>query len=113
MLKELTFENLGLLDEGAAGAIANAEMKTALQDLEDRGHEDGKARKVVFELEMVKVQGGKVVTRLTSQAKIPPRRTNDTTGSTRELQGQVKLLFRDNNSDNDEQPTFEDVKGSK
>lgn len=113
MLTDLRFANLGLLDDGAAGVIADAEIQTALNDLEDRGHEDGKVRKVVFELELQKVQGNKVAARISSQAKIPPRRTNDTTASFREVSGELKLLFRDNNPENDEQPTFDDVKGSK
>lgn len=113
MLKDLTFETLGLLDDGAAGVIANAELRIALNDLEERGHEDGKVRKVVFELEMQKIANNKVAARLSAQAKIPARRTNDTSAGFREKAGELTLQFRDNNPENEEQPTFDDVKGSR
>ena len=108
-LKQLNFDNLGDLDNGTARQIADHEIRRAVQDLEDRASQDGKAREVHFKLELYLYEG-KVNAHLHAQAKLPPRRTNATATMPKERDGETFLAFRDDNAENAEQQTFNDVK---
>lgn len=103
----LSLATIGALDDGLAGAIINAEINTAVADLEDRG-QDGKERKVIIELNMIKDEHGKIAVDVKAQAKMPPRRVAPTNA----LMGQdaqskvAKLVFQDDNPERADQPTL-------
>ena len=103
----LSLETIGALDDGVAGAIINAEINTAVADLEDRG-DDGKERKVVIELSMLRDEHGKYHMTVKAQAKMPPRQVAPTNA----LMGQdaaskvAKLVFQDDNAERADQPTL-------
>lgn len=77
-ITNLNCSNLGALDDGAAGHVINAAIREAIADLEDRG-EDGKPRQVNIVLEMTKDQG-LIIAHVQAGAKIPKRRTGNTSG---------------------------------
>ena len=77
-ITNLTCSNIGALDDGAAAHVINAALREAIADLEDRG-EDGKARQVCIILEMTKDQG-LIIAHVQAGAKIPKRRTGNTSG---------------------------------
>lgn len=106
-LTKLTWDTLGHLQAGLAGAVIDAELQRAVDDLVDRGEEDGKARKVTIEIVLDPTKAGTVVT-VQAQAKLPIRNAGATVGECRARPGGHDLLFR-NSSNNINQPTFEDV----
>lgn len=108
MVKFVRFEDLAHLDNGMAGKTANKAIREAIQDLIDRGKDDGKSRKIVMELELY-WHNGQIVANLASQAKLPPMRTSATRCAEKDEKGESVLVFRDDNPDNAEQPTFDDL----
>lgn len=77
MKRELSFDSLGDLGDGAAKKIIDVELLKAARDIIDRGDEDEKPRKVVIEVTL-EVKNGMVVASVAAQAKIPPYRTANT-----------------------------------
>jgi hypothetical protein len=106
---QLTLASVGDLNDGAAEAIINREIQTAVRDIDDRGH-DGKPRKVVIEITMQQNKGddGRITVDLdvAAQAKVPPRRTGTTVAKPFEKDGKVALLFQEFNAENPDQGTF-------
>lgn len=108
VIKFLKFSDLGSLDNGIGGAAADKAISEATADLIDRGHIDGKPRKVAIELELY-FSNGKIVANLAVQAKLPPMRTSGTHCVEKAGKGGESLLaFRDDNPDNADQPTLND-----
>lgn len=104
---QLTTDTLGDLDNGAARLIIDRDLRTAIQDLDDRGQEDGKVRSVTVKVEMVYYKGRPIVT-VQSTAALPPRRSNITVTDVRQKRdGEICLAFQQHASDNPEQQTFE------
>lgn len=111
MATELSCDTLGDLDSGIARAIINTEIKRAIADADDRGGEDGKARKVKIELSLVMSKGLLVVS-VAAKAELPPYISNHTLGKVMERStkagGRTKLLlFQENSPENPEQPSFD------
>ncbi len=106
---ELTCATIGDQDNGMAEHLINGEITKAVNDLEDRGEEDGKPRKVTIEIEFAFLQG-LVVTSVAAQAKLPARRTRNTAGLMRMAgKGNHAVVFQANNPERPDQPTFNDV----
>jgi hypothetical protein len=105
MLKNLTTETIGNLSNGQAGLVIDAALKKAIDDLEDRGEEDGKARSVKIEIAFQKFKGQTVVD-VVAEVKMPNFRTDATIAEARYADGNHKLFFQDLNAENPEQPTF-------
>lgn len=106
---ELTCDTIGDQDNGIARHLIDSEIMKAVNDLDDRGEEDGKPRKVTIEIEMVSANG-LVITTVAAQAKLPARRTRNTAGEMRMAgKGAHSIIFQRNNADNPDQPTFGDV----
>lgn len=104
----LSCDTIGDQDNGVARYLIDAEIAKAANDLDDRGEEDGKPRKVTIEIEMASVNG-LVVTTVSAQAKLPPRRTRNTAGEMRMAgKGQHAIIFQQNNADRPDQPTMYD-----
>ncbi len=115
MLINLSCDSIGDLDAGIARQLINREIDRAVADLEDRGEEDGKPRKVIIQLEL-ETRDGLVVATAVCEAKLPPRRSGATAASMRMRQrGSEKvseLCFQDLNADNPDQPTIHDFEDS-
>lgn len=112
MLKTLSCETIHELDNGIAGHLINAALKTAIADLEDRGEQDEKPRKVTIEIAMQKLKGITIIA-TTADAKIPPFRSNSTIAEGRRKDGTDSLLFQNQNAKRPDQGTFPvmDVEG--
>lgn len=105
----LTCDTIGDQDNGIARHLIDSEITKAVNDLDDRGEEDGKPRKVSIELEL-SIVNGLVVMTVAAQAKLPACRTRSTAGEMR-MSGKNShaIVFQRANSDNPNQPTFDDV----
>ena len=99
-LTGLTADSIGDLDAGVARAIIDAEILRAVADLDDRGDEDGKPRKVKIELTMTKSRGLLAVS-VACKAELPPYQSRLTQGEVQERRSsrgvQKHLLFQDMN----------------
>ncbi len=103
----LTARSIADQDNGVAEHLINAEIDKALNDLADRGEEDGKPRKVKIELEIA-YHNGLPYTNVAAQAVLPARRTKNTGGKMRmKSQDQHEMLFQAYNADNADQPVFD------
>ncbi len=106
---QLSCDTIGDQDNGIARHLIDSEITKAVNDLDDRGEEDGKPRKVVIEIEMVSANG-LVISTVSAQAKLPARRTRNTAGEMRMAgKGTHAIVFQQNNGDRADQPTFDDV----
>lgn len=103
---QLSLDTLGELDRGAARLLIDREIQRAVADLEDRGEEDGKARKVNISLEMV-VKDGLAVVQLNCESKLPSYRSNLTAGNIKVNAGKPVLYFQPYSPDNADQPNFQ------
>lgn len=106
----LCLETIADLDNGTAGPLIDREIARAVADLVDRGEEDGKARKVVIQLELT-IKNGIVVTDVTADAKLPPKRTRSTATEARYRDSEPVLCFQTHNPDRADQPTFDALEG--
>lgn len=106
--KSITLDTLGDLDDGSARLIVNAAIREAIHDLDDRG-DDGKPRKVLVELELLKADNGLVVAHVAAQAKMPPRKTAGTIAKVAIQNQQPGLLFQDMAPEDPSQRTIDEV----
>mgnify|MGYP001612693777 CR=1 FL=1 len=104
-LARINCEMLGELDNGVGGLLIDREIDKAVADLEDRGEEDNKIRKVVIQLEL-QIKDGMVIGHVAVEAKLPPRRSRPTLLTLKVKDGKPGLLFQTQNADNPNQPTF-------
>lgn len=104
----LSMETIGDLDNGVFGLLVDKEIDALAKDLDDRGEEDGKARHLAIDIEVIKVKGIVIITPKVA-AKLPPRVSNSTAAKERmKEKGQTELLFQQMNRDDADQPTLED-----
>ena len=83
MQQILSLETLGALDHGAAEIIIDAALDEVCRDLADRG-DDGKERSVVITVSMKRRKNGDAEVACAAIAKVPKRRTSDTTALIRQ-----------------------------
>lgn len=88
----LTLESLGELGCGQARAVIERELNAAIRDCEDRG-EDKKARKVVIEVELKKVNDETMVVNVSAKATTPKYRTENHWGKIDLNRGKPELKF--------------------
>lgn len=105
----VTAETLGMLDGGAAKAIIDAAIREALFDLDDRGFQDGKPRRVEIILTFDLLDNGQVGTRVEAIAKAPRRRTAATIGAFRRENEGVRLVFAQGAPEDPHQTTIDDL----
>lgn len=104
----LSMATIGDLDNGVFGLLVDKEIDALVKDLDDRAEEDGKARHLCIDIEVVVTKGIVIMTPKVA-AKLPPRVSNSTAGKGRMRdKGQMELLFQANNSDNADQGTLDD-----
>lgn len=108
----LCLDTLAELDNGTAGPVIDREINRAVDDLIDRGEEDGKPRKVVIQLELT-IKNGIVVVDVTADAKLPPKRTRSTASEVRHRNQQPELCFQTHNPARHDQPTFDALENDK
>jgi hypothetical protein len=101
----LTLETLGELDSGRAGVAIDREIARAVADLQDRGAEDKKPRKVTIELELV-MDRGLVLATVQVQAKLPTLRTGATMADFMHRDGEPALVYSSMAPDNPDQATL-------
>lgn len=106
-LVSLSIDSIGDLNHGAARLLIQREIDRAVADLDDRGDEDGKPRKVVIQVELTRDKDFIVAT-VAAEAKLPPRRTGGTSAEIRAKDGVSILNFRDDNDERVDQPTLRD-----
>ncbi len=106
MLENLSAKTICELSGGAGGAVIDAAIRKAVSDIEDRGLEDGKERKVNIQIVMKKIAEDTVMVDVVADASIPAFRSEPTRAVGRVREGKQYLLFQATNPDNTEQPTF-------
>ena len=106
MLDNLSAKTIGDLGGGSAAAVINAALRVAISDLEDRGLEDGKERKVTIEVVMKKIAADTDIVDVTADPTIPKFRCEPTSAVGRIRDGQPYLLFQTDNPERNDQPTF-------
>jgi hypothetical protein len=103
----LSMDTIGDLDGGVFRLLVDKEIDALAKDVDDRGEEDGKARILVLNVEVIKVKGMVIITP-SVKVKLPPRVSGSTAAKERmKGKGQTELLFQPANGDNPEQPTFQ------
>lgn len=109
-LSKLTIDNLGDFDSGAARAVINHAIGQAVADLDDRGAEDKKPRKVVITLTLERQDNGEVRGRVEVSVKAPGFRTAGTTAKVAvdQATGKPGLLFNQYAPDNPSQRTIDE-----
>jgi hypothetical protein len=109
MLRTLTIDSLGDLDNGRARGVVNDALEMIVDDMDMRGVEDGKPRKVTIEVTMTSDRG-KISIDVQAKPTMPPYRTGDTHAKVRlrtVANKQVKeLMFEDIAVDDPDQQTF-------
>lgn len=111
-LQTFNIENLSQIDNGIAGAIINAAIKEAVTDLEDRGKEDKKARRIEIGIELQLTARGEVDVSVEAHARIPKRRSASTRCAVRQDgkgPNNVKLVFQAFDPDNPNQRTIDEI----
>lgn len=107
----VTCDTLGELDGGAARAVIDAAIREAVTDLEDRGADDEKPRKVKIMLTFELIDSGHVACRIEANPLGPPRRTASTIGQFRRDGGAMRVQFNSLSPDSPNQTTIEDYMG--
>lgn len=110
MQRNVSLENLGELDNGAAKTVINAALMRAIADLDDRG-DDGKPREVTIKVSMKKIDGGLVSTHVEAATKCPSYVTNGTVCRPKVVGGQARLLFQQLAPDDPDQRTIDEALG--
>ena len=110
MAKNLSLESLGDLGFGQAGAVINDAIRTALNDIDDRGG-DKQTRKVNVTLTFKQLDSGQVQTSCEASAALPKYRTISTIGDIKQGKNGPELSFSPLAPGNPKQQTIEDEVG--
>lgn len=100
----LCCDHLGDLNDGAARLMIDGAIDVAVQDLENRGHDD-KPRKVTITLTLSK-DGSSVVAVADAKTTLPPYRTFSTLGKLNYDGGRPAVLFNPDSSGNPDQESL-------
>lgn len=109
----ISCDTIGMLDGGAARAIIDAAIRDAVADLEDRGHEDERPRKVEILLTLELLDNGQVGARVEAAAKVPRRRIASTIGEIRRDGQNMRVMFSQYAPDDPTQTTIDEVEGQR
>jgi len=91
---QLALDTIGDLDGGMARAVIDRNLELALRDCEDRGQDDGKPRKVLIEVEFVKLNDNQVSIDVSCGMKLPAMRPKATIANLEFSAGQPRLMFQ-------------------
>lgn len=107
-LQTITLETLADLDNGTAGAVVNAAIRAALQDLDDRAEQDRKPRKVSITLTLNKLNSGVLAAHVEATAKVPAYKTKGTLANIKvDERGRVSAEFEPLSPSNPNQKVIE------
>lgn len=90
---QVSAETIGSLSGGVAAELINRAIAMAVDDLLDRGTEDGKPRKVAIVLSFEMDEAEAVDVRCSVATKVPPHVTGRCLAGQRTRQGQLSLVF--------------------
>ena len=103
----LSMDTIGDLDGGIFRLLVDQEIERLTKDVEDRAEEDGRPRRLVIDIEVIKSKGMVIITPRVD-VKLPPRVSGSTVAKERmRSKGQPQLLFQPYNSDHPDQGTFD------
>lgn len=105
----VTAASLGKLDSGMAGLIIDAAIREAISDLEDRGFQDEKPRKVNIVLTFKLLDNGQVHANVEATPKVPMRKTASTVGEFKQGERGAQLMFREASPDDPRQTTIQEI----
>lgn len=109
MLAPVNARSIPDLADGQAEAIINAAIKQAVTDLDDRGHEDKKARQVQILLTFDIGDTGDVFVVCEAAPKMPARRTKATSSKLYILENGPSLQFNTIASNEPTQRTIDEL----
>lgn len=105
----LSCDTLGDLHHGFARSIIDAALAAAIRDLEDRGAEDEKPRKVVITVSLLKIGEDGVAATVEAAAKVPAYRIPATVADMRPGAKGPSVEFRSDSPGNPSQQTIDDA----
>jgi hypothetical protein len=105
----ITCDTLGDLDQNAARLIIDAALRDAINDLEDRGQQDRKPRRVNIVVTFNLLDNGQVSATVEALAKVPMRKTASTIGEITRQGRNMQIMFSQHSPDNPDQLTVNDV----
>lgn len=112
-IKFLTCAEIGNLDNGLFGHVVDAELRKLLTDIDDRGA-DGQKRTITIEIAFTKdvsrdPKSPVIHVDPSVKIKVPAARSGVTVSKIgANGQGELGLMFRDDNAENPEQGTIYD-----
>lgn len=107
MKQTLSCDTLGNLHHGFARGVIDAALLTAIRDLEDRGEEDEKPRKVIITVVLEKIGDG-VAASVEAVAKMPSYKIPTTVANLQIGPHGPSVEFRSDSPGNPNQTTFDD-----
>jgi hypothetical protein len=108
MLRKLTHETLGLLDDGRAGLLIDKRLAALVADLEDRGL-DEKPRELTIKVILTQTGVDRYATRVEVTSKMPGFVTADHAATMRKQRGEATLNFQEFDQENPKQSRIEDL----
>ncbi len=105
----ICMDTIAELDNGNCRRLVDKAIKRILEDISDRGDEDGKPRLMELSVEFIKVDG-RIIMTPTVAAKVPKYVAHSTQAVERiDENGECLVLFQPFNAANAEQPVFNEV----
>lgn len=102
----LSMDTIGDLDGGVFRLLVDKAIDMLAKDVDDRAEQDEKPRRLVIDIEVIKIKGMVVVTPRVD-VKLPPMVSGSTYAKERmKGKGQTELLFQPANAENPDQGTF-------
>lgn len=105
MASLLNARNLGDLNKGNAEILINSCIEKAIADLDDRGEQDKKTRKVTIVLEM-SIHDGLVHAEVHAHPTLPPYKSGLTLMEIKQREGKPVAEFQPLSPGNPSQPSF-------
>lgn len=103
----ICMDTIADLDNGNCRRLVDKAIKRILEDIADRGDEDGKPRMLEMSIEFVKVDGRFIITPHVA-AKMPKYVAHSTQAVERiDENGECLVLFQPFNAENADQPVFD------
>jgi len=102
----LTCDSLGELNHGLARGVIDAALRMAVADLNERGSEDDKVRKVIITVEMERMTDDDIAVRVDVGTKLPAYRTDATICRLNYDDGELGAKFEPESPKNPDQKTI-------
>lgn len=109
---DVTCDTLGDISEGQGRIVIDRVLRAIKSDLAARGH-DGSARKAVITLVAKPINGEDgemdVAWQVKGKISLPDLASKPTISKLETVDGKVKTMFRDDNAERHDQPSFADA----